>query len=212
MADKTWSDLQSFGESILLCETAAPNLTLLKSLANEGINEISGRIKNVYRSWSNAVDGGLTLTTNTFNLPTDMLKFTSVIWDGTELVECSEAELDSESNDWRTRTGIPCRFVRAGRAVMLDFIPEGTATGKLVVWGYGSLPLFSDAQGAENPLASIPAVYQMAPVYYALREYPVDPQSAMSVARQAKYAERWELSLANIVESANTLGREIFTY
>jgi hypothetical protein len=212
MADKAWSDLESFGNTILLFETETPDLTLLKTLANEGLNVISDAVKNVYRSWSNAQGGGLTIVTNTVQLPTDMSKLSTVYWDGKEIHPSSEAGEDNAADDWRTRTGDPSAFVRTGRSIILDSVPQGTVTGKLVMWGYGTLPQFSATQGAENPLLSFPSTHQLAPVYYALANYPADPQSGLSSARKADYIAKWERSLAACVEAMNTLKREPFSY
>jgi hypothetical protein len=212
MADKTWTDLETFANTILLFETETPDLTLLKTLANEGLNVISDAVKNVYRSWSNAQGGGLTIVTNTVQLPTDMSKLTAVYWDGNEIYSADEAGLDNASDDWRTRTGDPAAFVRTGRSILLDSIPQGTVTGKLVIWGYGTLPQFDATQGAENPLLSFPATQQMAPLYYALANYPADPQSALSSGRKAQYIAKWDRSFAACVEAMNTLKREPFTF
>jgi hypothetical protein len=212
MPDKAWTALESFGNSILLRETNTPDLVLLKTLANGFIDDISDVVR-VYRSWDNATGNAeVTLTSNTFPMPSDMTKLTGVWWDGAELTETDEAWLDACSDDWRTRTGIPSSFVKVGRSIILDAVPEGSTAGKLVVWGYGPIPYFGTSTAADAPFPYIPIPFQMLPVEYALERYPADPQSAMSTARKADYGRRVAEQMPRFLSAMKAQSSEVFTF
>jgi hypothetical protein len=215
MADKSWTSLETFGSSILTYEgeATATKLALLKTFANQWVDVLNSQIEQVYRSWNNvAVTGTITLTTNTFNLPTDCLMAVDVKWNGESLTETDEAWLDAVSDTWRTDTGTPSSFVRVGRAIILDCIPSGTTTGMLTVWGWGCLPYFTTGEGAENPLASIPMPYQDLPVFYALKMMPADPQSVLQTGRKAEYSALYDTLMPQCVDQLSARSKELFTF
>jgi hypothetical protein len=217
MVNKTWAaNLVTFGTTILQKEIETPDATLLQDLANQWVDEINTLVKQVYRSWDNAVSTGtVVLTSNVAALPADLMTITCVKWNGVELDVDSEAQLDLEDDNWRVTSGTPTKYVRVGNSIILDFIPSGTTAGMLKIWGYGVLPYFYDTTGTENdtdPLPLIPLPFQMIPIYYALANYPVDPDSKMGMARMARYEARYERMQAACINVLNARGKEPFSF
>ncbi len=138
-------------------------------------------------SWDNTVSGDLSFNNvNYIDLPFDCATVTRVEWDGDDspLDILTEEEMEYEYPGWRSETGEPSAVWISGRRMWFSTTPTETTTGKLVVRGFG----FADGN---DVLEMLPADVQIAPAYYILKEYPVDPQQQRQVNRVLQYTEKW---------------------
>jgi len=208
----TWTDLAAYINEIASKEGAKPNASFLRVLANQALRIISRRARAYEKVWTNGVGGALTLNGAAAALPDDCYAVERVEWDGdgNELPYRSTAWLDRHCSGWRSASGTPSYHTRTGRYLLLDAIPP--ATGMLAVRGWGPLPDFSDAAEAENPLAWLPADYQLLPAEYVLKELPVDPNNGVAVQRRAEAERRWAEGLAGIVAAMAAREDEPFRF
>ena len=210
----TWIDLAAYINEIASKEGAKPNAPFLRLLANQALRIVSRRALVYEMVWDNSVGGALTLNDAAVALPDDCYAINRVEWGGDdgELPYRSIPWLDQHEPGWRTAAGEPSYHTRTGRYLLLDAIPSGNVTGKLVIRGRGPLPNFSDAPGAENPLEWLPSDYQLLPAEYVLKELPVDPANPVSLARRADADRRWQEGLTGLVAAVATREDEAFRF
>lgn len=211
-ADLAWADIATFVEDVLRDEGTEPNRRLIVRLGRQALGIISDRIGPVLTSWSNGVGGALTLAGNSAPLPTDCLRVDRVEWDGSDnpLTRMSVAQLDYEQPGWREDTGEPGSYTIEGGALLLDTTPTESVTGKLVVRGAGSLPMFSDEATDPNPLAYLTQPHQLAPAHFILGSLRADPKQADQMARKAEHWGHWERELAALGAAIGRREREPF--
>jgi hypothetical protein len=201
---QVWADIMALVSQYWPDESANPNRDTLRLLANAALAELAEDGDIYETSWSNAVSGGLTLTSATTPLPIDLISISRVEWDGTDnpLPYKTAEWLDEWEAGWRIRTGDPCHYMRNGHELTLDAIPSN-ATGKLVVRGTSYLPAFSDSEGATNPLTILPYGRQLAIAYYILARRPHDPANEVEVARHMEFGQLWQEQKAACLKTAN---------
>jgi len=207
----TWADIAEYVTDELKHEKSRPNRAHYLRLGNEAIQAIS-ELGFVYETaWDND-NGDLTLSSATATLPIECIEVTAVEWDGDDhpLPFKTVAWLDDNESGWRTATGEPSYYTIEGHQLVLDSIPSGTTTGKLVVRGKGSLTDFVD--GGTNPLAYLPANIQLAPAHYILANLPVDNEDQTSVARQQKHERKWDRYEARMKAVIDGRKHEPFRY
>ncbi len=215
MNDLEWDDIKTFVETYHKLEIGSDTTDyydLYLMLGNEALKQISKASEGVYTSWTNTLTGGLTLTGNSCPMPNDMVKRESVWWNGLALDYIDLSIQDQVWIDWRTNTGTPTAYTVIGGVLYLNAIPSGTVTGYLVIRGWGLLPEFSEAPGADNPLESISQVAQLAPAYYILSELPVDATADIEVARAAKFKAKWDEAFPEAVADIKRISQQPFRY
>jgi hypothetical protein len=209
---KTWADLAEFIQDIHQRSGGVPNASTYKTLGNQALMLISDEAQCYKQVWTNAVDGGLTITGNSIAIPADCLSPESLEWDGLLMRRTTRDELDEDDMGWRTCNGVPSHWHVDTPNIVMDRIPEGVVTGKLTLRGTGTLPEFSDDPDDDNPLAYLPARFQIAPAYYVLAELPADLDNKSDAMRKQEYTEKWERERALLVAGLRKRNSERFEY
>jgi hypothetical protein len=216
MSDLTWTDIVAFVQAVHEREGAKPNHDLYRVLGRQGLAIISEQSRCVAATWTNAAGGTLTLTGATAPLPADCVMVTAVEWGGNTLERTAAG-----GSGWGTEAGNPAGYVVEGNSVVLDSIPS--STGPLVVYGWGSLPDFSDDPSDPNPLAFIPKRFQINPAYYILGHLPAVAKPLITddgkllgmdkteLDRQARYMALWDVELPQVVAAMERRTLERFT-
>jgi hypothetical protein len=208
MADKTYTDVETFVKLMLFKECDSPDTTLIQSLANLAIGEINDEIKGVYTTWSG---DALTIANGVITMPSDMLDVESVWWDGAPVKHMQTEQLDAEYGNWRESSGIsPVYFARKERSIILFPIPTGDVSN-LKIYGTGCIPEFP-AGADPNPLTYFPESSQMGICDFILANYPADMSNRTEEARVQRYSTTWPMKRFAMISAILTRKHQPFTY
>jgi hypothetical protein len=175
----TFDDIVIYVTEQITKEGASPSPAYVRMMANQALAEISEASGGIVTAWDNSASGSLVLTASTAPLPVDCLLPLRVEYGGSDnkLDRATTGELDKDTPGWRDTTGDPSKWAIEGANLVLDSAPS-SATGKLVMRGWGMLPAFLDPVDGvvqPNPLVSLPYPRQLAPAYFVVANYPVTP-------------------------------------
>jgi hypothetical protein len=201
MADKEWVDIKTFYERYLLKEVQAAKLasdeTFCKMLGQTALSILAERTRFIDGSW-NTSGTSPSITDNYVSVPTDCLGISSVYFgvsggQQNRLIEKERSWMDLNIPGWQEATaGAPTYFVRSGSVIFFDVPPTG---GVITLYGHSDLPAWPKTGSDPNPLAMLPARFQLTPAYYILSEYPVSYENAVEVGRMKSFAQKWAMEL-----------------
>jgi len=228
----TWEDIVTFVSEMHTREGGQPSRSLYRMLANQCLRELgeTGPIRRT--SWTNdGADGSPVITSNSVTLPADLITVDSVEWDDNTnpLLRTTIENLDEIEPDWRERSGDPTKYAQSdSMTLILNSIPSGTITSKLVIRGTAYLPEFSDTATDPNPLEYFPLGQQLIVAYYILWKLPVvgavpinDSPSAATLAQfetqrrvetRDTYKANYADMLSRLMSVDNRRKRSQFTY
>ena len=230
MADLTWSNIVEFVNEFSRREGATPNEVFYRIVANQALAEMSevGEIENDVVWTDTPSTGELTISSNTIDLPSDVIDARQVKYNDIELDFVQIDFLDAENFDWRTNAGTPIRWTRRGRQIILDAIPSAPNTGLLKVYGTGCLPEFSKEAGAVNPLTRVPKAHQLLPAYRIVASLPLAPavplndtplaiasardETQRRVAVREEYKQQYDSGLVRFADVVARRSQEPYTF
>lgn len=142
------------------------SLTLVKQYINDGLRDFAKRTK-AYHKLSSALSASATTPTSAFyTLPTDLLEVEAV-HDTVNDVWLERRDVDSLPPSWDTETGTPAWYLfgEFGWTELRVYPYTASALTGLKVY-YTALP--ADLSADADVPTGIPAVYQIALVYFAV--------------------------------------------
>ena len=183
MTEQTVATLLQFVSDVHTREGARENTRLYRTLITQFLARVYRASRGYPVTWTNAAGGELTITGLTVPLPDDCEVVERVEWDGSDSpLEIKSIEwLDKNLPGWRDETGDPSYCAVKGKTLYLSSQPEGTVTGKLVMYGR-EMPATDDIAIAHLPLGE-----QWAPAYDVLARLYADPKDPSQVQRLQQY-------------------------
>lgn len=208
---QTWADIVAYVGAIDPIDDADARGSVYATLGNVALDLISQASGGLYGSMTSGGGAGdISISGRNATYPIQLRDIESAWWDDYELDERDTAWLDRKVPGWRSNVGNPKYFVRTNFGLVLDAEPAGATDGKLVLWGLASLPHFSTAGGALNPLTYLPFDAQMAPAYYIVKSLPLPKRDVtreevqlLAMMRQEN-ATLWESAFASAVAALHT--------
>ena len=152
------------------------------ALANACLDELSGIIGGIYRTYS------VTITAGVASWPTGLRQVESVYWGDLQLKRAWPGPLDEVDPYWRDNTSTPTRFMTTKSTILTD----STVTGTLTVYGYGTLGHFSDTLGAANPMDLLPPGSELVVPHYMLARLPIGAEKDIGIARKIEFSDLYE--------------------